>query len=309
MNYGEVAYAGSICRPPMEQGAFILPVEDGCSHNQCSFCHFYKNVPFRLISLAEVESELRRIQALSGRGPQRIFLGGGDALALPAEHLLAILGLIRRYFPGCREITADATVSDIRRKSDAELRRLADSGLGCLYVGLECGLDPVLSHLHKDHDTDQAIKQLSRLNALNLPHGAHLMTGAGGRGTARANGLATAELINRVQPCAIINVSMFIDRRAPLYRELASGAFIPASREEHLVEERTLIEHLRLPLRYDGWQITSELRLLGELPRHRERLLHRLDLAIAACAEHPEPASIIPRCGDHRLVSEAFDRA
>lgn len=309
MNYGEVAYAGSICRPPMEQGAFILPVEDGCSHKQCSFCHFYKNVPFRLISLAEVESELRRIRALSGRGPQRIFLGGGDALALPAEHLIAILDLIHHYFSGCHEITADATVSDIRRKSDAELRRLADAGLGCLYVGLECGLDPVLCHLHKDHVTDQAIEQLSRLNALDLPHGAHLMTGAGGRGTAVSNGLATAELINRVQPCAIINVSMFIDRRALLYREVASGAFIPASREEHLMDERTLIEHLRWPLRYDGWQITSELRLLGELPRHRERLLGRLDLAIAACAEHPELPPIIPRCGDHRLVSEAFDRA
>ena len=29
MNYGKVQYTGHICRPPMEEGAFILPVEDG----------------------------------------------------------------------------------------------------------------------------------------------------------------------------------------------------------------------------------------------------------------------------------------
>ena len=219
MNYGAVAYEGSICRPPMEEGAFILPVQDGCSHNQCLFCHFYKDVPFRLIPLDEVEAELQRIRALNARGPRRIFLGGGDALALPAERLSAVLEMIRRYFPRCREITADATVTDIRRKSDAQLLRLRDAGLGCLYVGLECGLDTVLTRLHKDHNNTEAIMQLERLNALSMPHGAHVMTGAGGRGSAAENGLATARLLNRVRPCAIINVSMFIDNRAPLFAD------------------------------------------------------------------------------------------
>ena len=91
MNYGQVDYQGSICRPPMEQGAFILPVEDGCSHNRCSFCHFYKNVPFRLVPLDEVESELRRIYDLNTNGPKRIFLGGGNAFALPTKHLIKFL--------------------------------------------------------------------------------------------------------------------------------------------------------------------------------------------------------------------------
>ena len=306
MNYGEVIYKGSICRPPMEEGAFILPVEDGCSHNQCAFCHFFKNVPFRLISLAEVDSELRRIRALSANGPHRVFLGGGNAFTLPADHLEAILGLIHRYFPNCREITADATVSDIRRKSDTELQRLRDAGLGCLYVGLECGLDEVLARLNKDHDTAEAIRQLDRLNAFGMPYGAHMMTGAGGQGYARQNGLATAKLLNRVKPSAIINVSMFIDRRAPLYREVENGTFVLASRLEHLEEERIILENLQIPLRYDSFQIGSELRILGVLPRDRERLLGRLQAAIAACAGHPESASIMPLCADRRVVKDAF---
>lgn len=306
MNYGAVTYEGSICRPPMEEGAFILPVEDGCSHNQCTFCHFYKDVPFRLIPLAEVEAELRRIQALNAQGPRRIFLGGGDALALPTGHLLMVFDLIHRYFPRCRHITADATIADIRRKSDGELLRLREAGLGCLYVGLECGLDAVLAHLRKDHHNAEAIGQLDRLNALAMPHGAHVMTGAGDRGTAAENGLATTALINRVRPCSIINGSMFIDNRAPLFAEVGKGAFRPASALEHLQEERALLTNLQIPLRYDSWQIFSELRLVGNLPRDRERLLQRLDAAITACAAQPQSLRIMPRCADQRQVGEAF---
>jgi len=306
MNYGEVRYEGRICRPPMEQGAFILPVEDGCSHNQCTFCHFFKDAHFRRISLSEVESELQRIRTQGANGPHRIFLGGGNAFTLPTDHLATVLDLIHRYFPNCREITADATVSDICRKSDTELQRLRDAGLGCLYVGLECGLDEVLAHLHKDHDITQAIEQLDRLNALSMAHGAHLMTGAGGQGYALKNGLATAQLLNRVRPSAIINVSMFIDQRAPLYAEVESGAFVPASRREHLQEERIVLENLLEPLRYDSFQIGSELRILGNLPQDRERLLGRLDAAITACAAHPEPVRIMPLCADRRVVNEAF---
>ena len=113
--------------------------------------------------------------------------------------------------------------------------------MGSLCVGLEYGTDRVLARLRKDHDIEEAIRQLDRLSA---PHGAHLMTGAGRRCLARENGFATARRINRVRSSTIINVSMLIPHRAPLYREVESGVFPSVSRLEHLQEERAIIENL-----------------------------------------------------------------
>ena len=214
--------------------------------------------------------------------------------------------MISHYFPACQEITADATISDIRRKSDKELKELKDAGMGCLYVGLECGDDEALRHLGKDHLNLQAIEQLDRLNALAMSHGAHLMTGASGSSQARERGLATAQLINRVKPESIINVSMFIDSRAPLQKEVENGSFIPATVLEHLLEERALIENIQVPLNYDSIQIGCEVRILGTLPQDRERLLLRIDRAISAARQLPKSQKITPICADRRVVGEAY---
>lgn len=53
-------YEGVICRPPMELGAFLLPVTVGCTHNRCTFCTFYKGTGFRVIPMEDVEAELAR---------------------------------------------------------------------------------------------------------------------------------------------------------------------------------------------------------------------------------------------------------
>jgi hypothetical protein len=174
MDYGEVSYAGSICRPPMEQGACILPVEDGCSHNKCTCCQFFKDVPFRLISLEEVESSCGVYNRWAD--VRADFFRRRRRLRLPRTGCRHP-ELIRRYFPNCREVTADATVTDIRRKTTAtsptQMRR---TWLPVRRPRLRPRRGA--PRLNKDHDTAEAVRQLDRLNALGKPHVAHLMTGA-----------------------------------------------------------------------------------------------------------------------------------
>ena len=105
-------YEGQICRAPMERGSFMLPVMVGCSYNQCRFCMLFKHLRFRLLPLEQIEGELQRVQAAGGR-PEKIFLGDGNAFDLETERLLKILELVHRYFPECRTVNMDATVTGI----------------------------------------------------------------------------------------------------------------------------------------------------------------------------------------------------
>ena len=47
-------YNGTIYRPPVEASTFLLPITEVCTHNSCTFCNMYKDVPFRMIPLIEV---------------------------------------------------------------------------------------------------------------------------------------------------------------------------------------------------------------------------------------------------------------
>ena len=66
-------YNGTVYRPPIEADTLLLPITEGCSHNSCAFCNMYQGIPFRMLSLEEVEERLRREaspfrgQASSGR--------------------------------------------------------------------------------------------------------------------------------------------------------------------------------------------------------------------------------------------------
>ena len=52
-------YNGTIYRPPVEANTFLLPITEGCTHNRCTFCNMYQDIPFRMLSLSEAEDYLR----------------------------------------------------------------------------------------------------------------------------------------------------------------------------------------------------------------------------------------------------------
>ena len=48
-------YNGTIYRPPREAYTFLIPITEGCTHNGCRFCNMFKEIPFRMITLEDVE--------------------------------------------------------------------------------------------------------------------------------------------------------------------------------------------------------------------------------------------------------------
>ena len=275
-------YEGQICRPPMERASYMLPVAVGCSYNACTFCTLFKHLSYRELPREQIEAEMQRVAAAGGN-PKTIFLGDGNAFGLATEQLLWILERIHHYFPGCEKVNMDATVTNLSQKSDEELKLLAELGVSKLYLGIESGLDDVLKFMKKDHNLQQAYEQIERLQKAGLVFCAHMMTGIAGKGRGLENAEATAEFFNRTKPDRVINFSIFHHKRAPLYRDIEAGRYVPADEQENLREERRLLELLDVPnLEYDGFHdVAIEQRFRGVLPRDREKLLAQLDKTIA----------------------------
>ncbi len=274
-------YEGQICRSPMERASFMLPVSVGCAYNQCYFCTLFKHLRYRELPLEQVEAELARV-CRAGGNPKTVFLGDGSAFQLSAQRLLDILALVHRYFPGCTAVNMDATVQSVLEKNDAELEALARAGVRHLYLGIETGLDDVLSLMNKGHTTAQAYEAIGRLQRAGMIYDAHMMTGVAGRGRGEENARAMALFYNRTGPGRVVNFSLFVERRAPLWHLVESGRFVPADELENLREERLLLSQLTVPVEYDGFHDVIPFRVRGVLPRDRSKMLRSLDAAIEA---------------------------
>lgn len=280
-------YEGQICRGPMERSSYMLPVAVGCSYNRCKFCTLFRHLKYRELPMEQIEAELERVRSLGGN-PKHVFLGDGNAFGLATKRLLEITDLIHRYFPGCQAINMDGTITNIQAKSREELLALRKAGICHLYLGIESGLDDVLRYMGKDHNLDQAYRQIDRIQRAGFIFDAHIMTGIAGHGRGLENGTATAEFFNRTQPQRIINFSLFLFRSAPLFQEAQAKTFIPATELENLQEERLLLELLKTdgPLAYDGFHDRIEFRVRGTLPDDRKNMLNKLDLAIEGYRDH-----------------------
>lgn len=286
-------YEGQICRPPMEKSSFMLPVAVGCSYNRCTFCTLFKHLQYRVLPIEQVEAELKRVYDAGGK-PKQIFLGDGNAFGLPFPHLLAVLQLIHRYFPECRSVNMDATVTNIQNKTDAQLKALYQNGVRRLYLGIETGLDDVLSFMQKDHSLLQSYEQIERIKQFGFLFNAHIMTGIAGKGRGLENAEKTAEFFNRTQPQRVINFSLFVHQKAPLYRNFENGSFLPASELENLQEDYHLIQCLCVPdFIYDSFHDLIGFRVRGTLPQDKEKMLARLQREIERQSSFPEQYSII----------------
>lgn len=269
-------YEGQICRAPMERGAFMLPVMVGCSYNRCKFCTLFKHLSYRELPMEQIEDELKRVKAAGGN-PRRIFLGDGNAFCLKTERFMRVLELIGEYFSDFEGVHMDAAVSSVQAKTDEELKDLYKAGVRRVYVGIESGLDDVLLFMKKDHTNGAARREIARLREAGIIYDAHIMTGVAGSGRGLENAEATARFLNETRPGHIVNFSMFVTEDAPLYKDVKSGAFTPASELESLEEAYRLVQLLDIPGGlYDGFHDLVGFRVRGRLPEEKDKMLARL---------------------------------
>lgn len=264
---------GIVYRPPYEANSFLLQVTKGCSHNRCTFCSMYPDVPFAVCPMEEVEADLEE-GARYCPDVTRVFLEHGDAFVLSSDRLLAIAEAVHRKLAKVETIAMYASIQNIRTKTDAELRELRASGIHGLDIGVESGLDAALTYMNKGHTAKEAREQLLRLTEAGMDYSFNAILGCGGAELWRENADATADLINAVQPHLLFIGSLHAEPGCRLYQDMKDGVFHECTIGQLLDEQERLIRRLDLNnTYYFGSHPSNLVPMQGRLPQQKQDMI------------------------------------
>ena len=174
-------FASGINRPPYETADGYLQTTEGCSHNTCLFCTYFKDKKFRKATLEEIEADIKEIPRYFG-APKRIFLQGADGFAADYDVLMKTAELLHRYVPSVQTIGGYARIDNFYDKTEQQLRNMAAVGYSDPYIGVESGDDVVLKRINKGYTAAQAREVLEKIGASGLPFIVNFLNGAGGHG-------------------------------------------------------------------------------------------------------------------------------
>lgn len=282
-------YVEPVFRPPSEAESLILPVTDGCSWNQCTYCEMYTapQKRFRARDEDEVIDGIRRLGELYGDRLRRVFLADGDALVLPTRRLLAYLEAIRAHLPGVRRVSSYCLPRNLRKKSVDELRALREAGLTLAYVGAESGDDTVLARVNKGETFDTTREALDKLGAAGITRSVMLLNGLGGTAFWQQHADNSARLINATQPEFLATLVVSFPKGEERFRA-GFPEWQPLDLPGLLAEMERLLAGLELKRTvFRSDHASNWLVLKGNLPVDKARLLAQVRSALAAPQEAP----------------------
>ena len=269
-------FSSGINRPPYEAYDGFLQVTSGCSHGTCEFCTFYKDAPFKVSPMAEVESDIKELGA-SGYPYKRIYLQGADPFILPADRLLKIAELIYQYIPSVESIGGYARIDNVDNKSVEDLKKLADAGFSNFYFGNESGDDHILDVMHKGYHAEKIVSACRKMDEAGMQYILNFLGGLGGHGYGLDHARKSAEIINRTHPTMVYASELTLFPDTPLMASKKNGTFAEATEEERLEEMKELIRCLTVPTIFIAEHTTIPIPVRGRLPEDRDRMMRQMD--------------------------------
>lgn len=282
--------AGLVFRPPSEARSVILRATIGCAHNACTFCGMYRQVPFRVRPLEEVAALVRQAARCCPLA-RRVFLADGNALVLPTEHLLTIMGMLHRAFPKLARVTCYGGPQDILRKSPAELAALRQAGLRIIYLGVESGDDAVLAAVHKGATAAEMTTAGQRVLAAGIALSVMVILGLGGVPLSRQHAVNTGRVISAINPTMFSVLTLMLPEGTPLRAAADRGEFQPLSPHGLMRELHEMISHtvVTAPCLLRSNHVSNLLPLAGTLPRDKGKLLADIAAGLAYFKDQDEP--------------------
>lgn len=273
-------YSGLVIRPPSEAGSYILQVSYGCAHNSCTFCPTYKGVRFSPRNLKEILEDITAASLVMPK-TERVFLADGNALCLPTQDLATVLSALRQAFPGLKRVGIYANGKDINDKSLEDLQKLADLGLGLVYMGLESGDDQVLRRVHKRDDSDEMVKAVLKAKRCGIEASVIVLLGLGGSEGSAEHAVKSAEVVSRMNPHYLSALTLMVVPGTPLYKEQENGKFILPTQQGLLEELRLFLERCELSdCVFRTNHASNYLPLKGVLSRDKDELLNVIERAV-----------------------------
>lgn len=251
--------------PPDQYRAMVLLATDGCAYNRCTFCGFYRDVPFRRRSPAEFRQHVLEACDFHGRAMaarRNVFLGQANAMMGPVEWRLEILEQLQEHFrfvendspltrtPNWigeeRKMRFVASFLDAFtgvRISESEFARMRELHLDTFYLGMETGDDELLRWLNKPATSEQMLQTTRAIKRAGIRVGVIILLGAGGERFFEQHLHHSVEMLNALPLSKgdYIYLSPLVPWAHTEYLEKARGEGVESLTEERLVEQERQI--------------------------------------------------------------------
>lgn len=304
-------------RPPSEAYSLLIRVTRNCPWNRCKFCGAYREGKFELRSVDEIKQDIKTAKLIQDEikelawkagygdkvrevaagvlnnppnevfynvalwlyaGGETAFLQDGNSLIMRTNELVEVIRFLKETFPSINRITSYARAKTAAKKKLEELVELHEAGLSRLHIGLESGYDPVLEYMEKGVTAAEHIAGGRKVRESGISLSEYVLLGLGGKEMWREHAVATARVLNEIDPDFIRIRTLQITDRMPLYEEVQNGNFVQLTGEEIIEEERLLIEHLECHSNFVSDIIGNLLmEVEGKLPQDKEKMLASID--------------------------------
>ncbi len=249
----------------------------------------------RIFTSPNYSESYRTVAAWLYHKAEACFLQDADNLIMRTDDLVEVLTFLREKFPEIRRVTTYSRARSIVRRSVDDLKRIREAGLDRIHVGLESGYDPLLKMMKKGVSGDQHIEAGRKVLAAGMELSEYVMPGLGGQALWKEHAIATARVLNQINPHFIRIRSLRVPDRVPLSEKMRSGEFKMQTDDMVAEEIKVFIDALT--------GITSVLtsdhimnlleEVSGKFPEDRERMLR----VISQYQELPEEERLIYRIG------------
>ncbi len=258
--------------PPDQYMAAVIQATEGCSYNECTFCTFYRDRPFRIKRQDDFVQHVDAVLAFLGRGltlRRKLFLADANAVIIAQANLLPMLDHLNArlpILPGTLDpalrrdwqqahpnsfdgVYAFISAPDALRKSAVEFAELKLRNLRRVYVGLESGYDPLRRFLHKQGSAADVLDAVRTIKQGGLNVGLICMVGVGSEQFRQAHGEDTVALIQRLPLDAgdLIYLSPFVDDGQSPYSQQAAAAGVAPLGENAVEQEEARLKAALLP--------------------------------------------------------------
>jgi radical SAM superfamily enzyme len=176
-----------------------------------------------------------------------------------------------------------------------DLKRIREAGLDRVHVGLESGNDFVLKLMKKGVTAAQHIEAGQKVVSAGMELSEYVMPGLGGQALWKEHAVATAEVLNQINPHFIRIRSLRVPDRVPLSEKLKSGEFKMQTDDMVAEEIKVFLESLSGITSV----VTSDhiMNLLeevnGKLPEDKEKMIE----VVKRYQELPETERLVYRVG------------
>lgn len=273
-------YEEPLFRPPSEADSLIFQITIGCSHNKCAFCEMYKSKQFRTRSIEEIEKDVQD-SIKYWASPEKIFLADGDPFVLATPKLLAVVELLKAYFPNQPRISTYASPQNILTKTPKELKTIRERGISLLYFGMESGNDDVLSKVNKGATATEIEIALKLVIEAGFDVSVTWILGLGGKKYSEDHAKETARLLSTTG-AKYVSALTLIFSDTPAHYKKAFPEWNELSAVESMQELRWFIETYSGPeVIFRSNHASNYLPIKGDLPSDKDKLLKLLDRAIA----------------------------